>query len=92
MEVKAPTDNVKSGKDQNPNEDIVPANDFHNDSKHAEKTQRHNTDDDGKTHHFHFNRIAAHKGRKMFLLFLSKLILAITHACCFIYCCLHVFH
>lgn len=47
--------------------------------------------EDGKHHHFHFMRLA--KARKRELKCLScKIILAIGHICCIIYCILHAFH
>lgn len=49
------------------------------------------SEDDGKFHHIHFNRVPETRRRRL-VVFISKFFLAIIHACCFIYCFLHVFH
>src|SRR5438067_11869797 len=41
-------------------------------------------DDDGKFHHFHFNRLYSYKVFRIVLICLSKILLAIIHLCCFL--------
>jgi hypothetical protein len=82
----------KPAKEDSPREDIPFPGDHDKDMNHGEKVHRPNSDDDGKHHHFHYNRITGRKGRKWFLLFVSKLVLTVVHVCCFIYCFMHAFH
>jgi len=47
--------------------------------------------EDGKHHRFHFMRLAKARRRELKCL-CCKIILAIGHICCLIYCILHAFH
>lgn len=44
------------------------------------KGQDHNSDEDGKTHHIHFERLINHRW-KLFLCLMGKMILLITYLC-----------
>jgi hypothetical protein len=83
---------VNQGKEQPSQMDIPPSNPLHNDESQAKKVHKPNSDEDGKHHHFHFGRITARNGRKILVLFISKLLLTIAHVASFIYCLQHVFH
>ncbi len=47
-----------------------------------------NSDDDGKSHRFHFERYARHRSR-LILCLLGKLILSVIHLTSLIICCIH---
>ncbi len=51
----------------------------------------HNADDDGKSHHFHFNRFQKRRSRNLLCL-IAKIILLITHALSFLACVNHIIH
>jgi hypothetical protein len=92
IEVRSNTEEVTAGNDQLAQMDIPPTNQIHQENGPGKKVHKPNSEEDGKHHHFHFGRITARNGRKVLILFISKLVLTIAHIACFIYCFQHVFH
>ncbi len=53
---------------------------------------RMNTDDDGITHHFHFDRVRKARRHARIFCCVIKIIVTITHAALLVCCYLHVLH
>ena len=53
---------------------------------------RSHSEEDGKHHHFHFHRLTHYGRRRMIVLWIAKLILAISHASVLIYLFMHSIH